>query len=240
MAGVVAGEENPNPIMVTQNTSITVNYRVAEYFLCPQCEDRLNKGGENWTLKNSYRGASDFPIQDALLRADSKHVLGQLQKARMFDARSMATINLPRLVDFATAIFWKASARKWKALDHSTQLEFGPYEHKFRDFLLGNGPFPNRAALLISVSGDPKPDVVSIYPYGGKTLRGMNGVRQYRFAIPGMAFWLHIGNIPAVLRAACAHHSGTLFLASNLNEMFMRDATSLFAVLDKNRNKPVR
>jgi hypothetical protein len=234
MVGENAGEKNPNTVFVTQSTSTAISYRVAEYFLCAACEGRLNNGGEIWTLKNAYRGGVAFPLRDVLMNVSP---LGMLSQGKMIDASSLPKISISKLVYFATSVFWKASGREWRGLDHPVKLDFGPYEQQFRHFLLGKGPFPDRAALLISVSGNSKPHVVAIYPYGGKPLNDMRGARQYRFAIPGMAFWLQLGEISAALRALCAHHSGILFLASDLNEMFMRDGTALFAKLDQNRKR---
>lgn len=221
------GDGNPNPVFVTENLCKQVNYRVAEYVLCPMCEDRLNRLGETWTLRNSYRGGPTFPLRDSLVGSPAIYTL---QQARLVDTRVLPTVDLSKLVYFAAAIFWKASAATWWAIDHPTRLDFGPYEKKFRQFLLGEEPFPDRAALLINVSGDGNPHIGAIYPYGGGRIQG---IRQYRFAIPGMAFWLHIGQVSAALRAACAHHSGILCLAPGLNEVYVRDMGSLMAKFPK-------
>lgn len=226
-------QRNPNSVFVTPNAKKPINYRVAEYLLCPACEDRLNKGGETWTLKNSYRGGQTFPLQEALVDAPAVYTLTQ---AKIIDARSLPPIDMPKLVYFAASIFWKASARQWWAIDHPTQLDFGPYGQRFRQFLLGEQPFPDRAALLINISGNPDPHIGAIYPYGGGRVQG---TRQYRFAIPGMAFWLHLGQLPEALRAACAYHSGSLCLAPDLNEMYVRDMGTLIAKFDKARKSRV-
>ena len=36
----------PNPILITQKRAIQIDYRIAEYLLCPACEERFNKGAE--------------------------------------------------------------------------------------------------------------------------------------------------------------------------------------------------
>lgn len=136
----------------------------------------------------------------------------------------MPQIETSKLVYFAASVFWKGAARRWSAVDHAMQLAFGANQERFRQFLLGEASFPDRAALIINVSGDPAPHIAAIYPYGGGRTKG---TRQYRFAIPGMAFWLHFGQIPDALRMLCAHHSGNLCLAPNLNEMYERDLGAL-------------
>jgi hypothetical protein len=222
-------QKNKNPIFVTSSTSKAMNYRVAEYLLCPTCEDRLNRGGEAWTLKNSFRGGEIFPLREALVSVPPVYTLTQ---ARIIQARSLPAIDMSKLIHFATSIFWKASAREWWALDHSTQLDFGPYNERFRRFILGEQPFPDRAALLINISGNPIPHIGAIYPYGGSRVQG---TKQYRFAVPGMAFWLHLGEIPEALREACAYHSGMLCLADNLNEMYVRDMGAVISKFEAGR-----
>lgn len=225
---------NPNPIFVTEKTAKPINFRLAEHFLCPECEDRLNKNGETWTLRNAYRGKSTFPLRDAISQAP---VILSLSQTHRINAKSFPTVDLEKLIYFGASIFWKASARQWWALDHPTQLEFGLYEDCLGQFLLGKRPFPERASLLINLSGNPNPHVGAIYPYGGGRVQG---TRQYRFAIPGIAFWLHLGQIPAPLRAMCAHHSATVCLTPDLNEMFVRDMGSLIAKSERFRASKLR
>ena len=229
-------QRNPNPVFVTPNLSQQISYRVAEYLLCPTCEDMLNKRGESWTLRNSYRGGHEFPLRAALSGVTPTYTLTQ---AEIIDARTVRGIDISKIVYFAVSVFWKASARRWRAMDHATQLDFGPYEKSFRKFLLGEQRFPDQAAMIVSVSGNPSPHTGAIYPYGGGRI---NGTRQYRFAIPGMAFWLHLGRITETLRVVCAYNAGSLCLAPDLNEMYVRDMGALIARFDKSgkRVNPMR
>src|SRR5262249_22818625 len=119
------------------------------------------------------------PLRDALANAPTVY---PLSLAEVVDARSVPNLILSKLVHFAVGVFWKASARRWWAVDHVVQLDFGPYETKFRQFLLGNATLPDSTALLVGVSRNPSPHVGAIYPYGGGRIEG---TRQYRFAIPG-------------------------------------------------------
>ena len=182
---------DPNPIFVTKSTTKPLNFRVAEYFLCPNCEGRLNRCGETWTLKRAYRGNTKFPLRDSISHGPR---LISLQKADLIDARGLLTVDLEKLIYFAVnGTSGKACARKWWALDHPTQLEFGPYEERFRQFLLAEQPFPDSAALLINVSADPQPHIGVIYPYGGGRVQR---ARQYRFAIPGHGVLASFGANP--------------------------------------------
>ena len=63
------GEPNPNPVLISKKRAVQKNYRLAEYFLCPTCEETLNKHGETWVLRNAYRGQNHFPMRSALEQA---------------------------------------------------------------------------------------------------------------------------------------------------------------------------
>jgi hypothetical protein len=178
--------DNPNPVYVTLNVAKAVNFRVAEYLLCPECEDRLNKGGEMWTLANAYRGKGKFPLREFVSQGSTRI---SLQNADLIDAKDLPNIKLEKLIYFSISIFWKACSRRWQLLDRKVQLEFGPYEERFRQFLLGQ-PFPDTAAVLISISADPAPHLAAVYPHSGGRVQG---TRQYRFGIPGMTVWLQPG-----------------------------------------------
>lgn len=217
----MAGDSNPNPVVVTEQRAFQTNFRIAEYFLCPTCEERLNNGGENWVLQNAYRGGEAFPMRNALAGALQ---IGQLNTAKFFDVSQAPGFQLQKLIYFITGIFWKAAAREWNSVDHKTQLDFGPYEQRFRSYLMGGTPFPDRAALIINLAGNPKPVICAIYPYGGGRIAG---TKQYRLALPGMAAWLHLGHLPEALKEMCAARRNLVALVDDLDRMFVRDGGPL-------------
>lgn len=220
----MAGESNPNPVVITKNRAFQTNYRIAEYFLCPLCEDRLNRDGETWVLRNSYRGGDTFPMRSAQSHAQP---LVRLSDALLLDVSTASQFQLPKLVHFAAGIFWKAAASKWHAVDHDLQLDFGPYKERFRRHLLGQYPFPERAALLINISGNPRPLIFALFPYfGGR----VSGTWQYRVALPGLVFWLHLGHLPGPLKAFCAVRNNAVFLIADLDAVFLRDGGKLLSL----------
>jgi len=220
----MAGDLNPNPVVITEKRAVQTNFRVAEYFLCPHCEDRLNKGGETWVLRNAYRGGEAFQMRSALSKALP---LVRLSDALLLDVSTVPDFQLPKLIYFAAGIFWKAAARKWHAVDHDVQLDFGPYAERFRRYLLGRDPFPERAALIVNVFGNPRPLICAFFPYFGGRI---SGTSQYRMALPGLVFWLHLGHLPGPLKALCAVRNNAVFLVSNLDTVFVRDGGKLISL----------
>jgi hypothetical protein len=146
-----------------------------------------------------------------------------LSQASIIDGKPVVGVDLDQLIYFAVSVFWRAGARKWDALDHSTQISLGPYQEQLRKFLLGQEPFPDRAALLVNVTTNVTPQLSATFPYSDRA----NGVRQHRFSLPGMAFWLHLGRIQEPLRYLCAAHSGVICYTKTLDANYEREMGSL-------------
>jgi len=58
---------NPNPVLVSEDVSMISSEQAKDYLLCAKCEDRFNKGGEDWVLKNCWHNENEFPLRSALV-----------------------------------------------------------------------------------------------------------------------------------------------------------------------------
>ena len=214
------GVKNSNPVIITAKQATTKSFQISEHLLCPECENLLRLGGEEWVLKNGYRGGSGFALQSALSKARPLEVL---EKASIIDGRTVPGVDVGQLVYFGVSVFWRASARKWDALDHSIELSLGPYREKLRRFLLRQEAFPEQAVLIVNVSAAPPRLLGATFPYSNR----VNGIWQHRFSLPGMAFWLHLGQFKDPLPALCAAHSGIICYSRTLDENYEREMLPL-------------
>ena len=214
-----AGQKNANAVHVTAKQATTKSFQIAEYLLCPECEERLRVGGEDWVLANGFRGTGSFPIHSVLAGATP---FAKLTQASIIDARAIAGIDLQQLAYFALSVFWRAGACQWNALDHYSQISLGPYQETLRQYLLG-GSFPYQAILIANVADNPSPQLGAVFPYSNR----VNGVWQHRFSMPGMAFWLHHGRFKDQLPALCAVRSGVICHAAKLDDNYEREMGAL-------------
>jgi len=90
---------------------VATSKEIWAYLLCSECEQRFHKYGENYVLKNCYRGPADFPLQTALVQSGPPIVL---PKARVYRTQNVSGIEIDKLVYFASSMFWRASAHLWK------------------------------------------------------------------------------------------------------------------------------
>src|SRR5687768_6818881 len=58
---------NPNPVLMNEEVSLASAEQARDYFLCADCEQRFNRNGEDWILRNCWHNETEFPLRLALL-----------------------------------------------------------------------------------------------------------------------------------------------------------------------------
>ncbi|HWA94053.1 MAG TPA: hypothetical protein VG844_05585 [Terracidiphilus sp.] len=196
----VKSKENPNPVLITKEVTLTSSRQPKDFVLCAECEERFNENGERWVLANMAREES-FHLQ-AFLSAQGP--IDQNEDFAIFAGAKIQSVNIDALVYFAMSIFWRSSIHSWPGITSRTeQLNLREFLEPIRQFLLG-GKFPQNAAIFITVW--PKLDVprIAYTPREGEA----PGYRVFNFMIPGIEFRLFLGSaIPPVLFQTCAQQS---------------------------------
>ena len=126
---------SPNAVVVSKTNSWLSSRQVSDYVFCAECEALLNEGGEQWVLANCWRGGASFKLRDSLRRSEPS-----LGKSGMlvFEASQIPSIQVTKLVYFASSIIWRASIHIWKYEGHQLKtLDLGVgYQEEFRLYLL--------------------------------------------------------------------------------------------------------
>jgi hypothetical protein len=147
----VRGEgKNPHPLVVETEKAFQTADQIRAHLLCSDCEQRFAKSGESTFFRYCYRRPEEFKLLEILLALNP-----------LLDDERWAVYALPesehRVVEqigyMGLSILWKSAAHGWRDRDHTVpSIRFGPYQEQTRQFLLGIGPFPESAALVIEVS----------------------------------------------------------------------------------------
>ena len=116
--------EDSEPVHMTSRIVMQTSRQVHHPLLCRDCEDILNKGGENWLLPLLATIDKKFPLLDIIERFEADVVDGKL---RMYAASRNPTIQIHKLIHFIMGIFWKASIHSWEGGSKAPRIEFGPY-----------------------------------------------------------------------------------------------------------------
>jgi hypothetical protein len=185
--------ENPNPVMSVNGKLIQISDQFRGHVFCADYEDRLNKNGELWTLKNMPQNYdSPSPLQAALQPLDPAHIESNLN---VYNVSNSASFDLQKLVYFGMSIFWRAAVHSWKSSNgkEADKIELGAYEEPIHNYLLEIAPFPDDVAITIDI-WPYIPPLKALQPVVAE--QSDEGER-YWFYIPGIVFFLFVGpNIP--------------------------------------------
>jgi hypothetical protein len=182
--------QNPNPIRVNPSIAVATSHEVRQFFLCSSCEDRFNKGGERWMLRNCAQPDSSFPLHGKVIPLP-----GIGSEVKLYATNGDPEIDATQIEYFAASVLWRAAATDWR--NHNTRLEMGPYEERFRRYLLNEEPFPQNAALRIFLASPTAAKLLALLPMPHR----VNGMRCFTFLIPGIAFTFILANhIPEELK----------------------------------------
>jgi len=138
-------------------------------------------------MANCSRLGSGFKFRDELIAQGERPPQNGIE---FYILHEPLNTKVEQCLYFAASVFWRASAHVWAiAGQELKQTCLDPYNSEFRDYLLGRGAFPEKAALVLSVSSEEVPDNVFVPP----TMHEHNGCIRHKFYIPGLLFILFVG-----------------------------------------------
>jgi hypothetical protein len=200
----------PHPVFVTPDVSVMTSEQTSERLLCADCEQRFNRGGEDWILRQCWKTEADFPLYDTLKKTLAPRNV--LTNHIRWETAGIAAIDMEKLAYFAASVIWRAGVHDWRVLKQKRpRLRLGPYEEALRQYLVG-GSFPQNVILMVAVSGvtDSVRNITITFPYLKDHQRDY---RLYVFRIPGIAFLIYAGNaLTPPMRAMCSYHSPERFI----------------------------
>ena len=226
-------EKNPNPWQLTPRGAVQTSRQDRAPLLCRECEQRFSKNGENYVLGQCLREDRRFPLA-SVLAARRPDLFSIQTSTRIYYAAQIPEINVPALAYFAASIFWRGSIHAWKE-DGTVPVRLGPFQERFRQYLLGLEAFPKDCALWVVVREGRRIDRLAYAPIGERK----GNVHVYKFPMPGLAFSLTVGkNFPANYRATCLIHGpgNPLIMTTLVDELLLDEAAAMQERrLDQNR-----
>jgi hypothetical protein len=181
---VTEADAPPNPLIITPQATFTSSRQFSGYLLCVECEDKFRTLGEDWAVSQCYSGRGKFPLRDHVLEAK---LVSEGPMGKFYAARSNPNINVAALTFFAASVFWRAAVRTWRLLKSGLpyRIALGPYEEQFREYLLGEAPFPPSAALWVWVARHETPSRAATPPDSHR----VGQCRIHFFDVPGVRFF---------------------------------------------------
>ena len=199
-------------VAIQDGVAVQTSRQMSAPLLCADCEQTLNRGGENWVLRNCYRGDGDFPLAALLLDESTQRSPLAPDLYKLGSATA-----LRHLTHFGAGVFWRAAARSWTLLRGGTpvRLSLGPYEERLRRFLLEGQRFPEGVYLFVVLDNGVSNESAVLYP-PQETERG-DSYRHYQFLIPGLFFQAVLGSkVPRGLKSISMQPGGFILVTNGL------------------------
>ncbi len=216
------------PVRMTPNEIAVANEEVTAYLLCEECEQQLNRDGENWLLPKLATIEKTFPFYDLLVTGPPDTVENGVAA---YACSRNQKIGFRKLTNFAVGVFWKASVHSWRKGKPGPLIELGKYREPLRLFLLREGGFPEYASLTIGIMPPEK----AVIGFNMPQLRGTRPYHQYLFYVPGMIFILSVG------RQVTGQQKEICFFSNPLHPIILADLSQdIYKLLGRNIKNAVK
>jgi hypothetical protein len=216
--------QNPNPWTLTENGAVQTSRQPKTPLLCKQCEGLFSKEGEDWIFRNGRQKDNGFPLLK-VLKSKRPDVSSVHSPTKIYYTDHIPEINTQALTYFATSMFWRGSVHNWN--DNGTiPVPLGPYQERFRRYLLGDEVFPRNCTLWVVVREGGSVERLTYQPMGKKD----GGVHTFKFPMPGFGFTLMIGRaLPLQIREKCVVNGPgkPIFVTSIIENILEKDATQM-------------
>jgi hypothetical protein len=214
----------PHPTLITKTKTVQTSSQLKRRLLCKVCEDRLNSGGESWVLKHCRQVDGSFPLRDILSGRTPAHLQ---TPTKVYAAARIPEISIPKIAYFAASIFWRGTLHGWNE-DGSVPINLGPFEERFRRYLVGGEPFPREACLWVMVREGGGIEQLTYTPLQER----VHGLHTCKFPMPGFAFMLIVSkNTPASYRSMCFVNApgNPIFLTPLIEPLLLNEGVRLLA-----------
>lgn len=194
-------EGEHRPIKVGGGFVLPTDRQTQAYLLCEDCEDILNRGGEEWISDKLARWERTFPLYDLLVKLPPDF---DEEGNVLYWAAKNPEIKVDKLTHFALGMFWKASVHSWSGTGTDPRIGLGPYSEEIRAWLRGESGFPKYTFLTVVVSPPLRAQISLIDPYEAVRQEW----RSFFVHVPGVLFMLNVGKtVDAAMQFMCIHNN---------------------------------
>lgn len=189
----------------TDGSAILTDKHVKSKFLCDECEQMLNRNGEDTVMREYKRSPNNFKLLDKLEQHKPRTIH---EEQYWYHAAVLNDVDSESYLYFASSVFWKASSRKWGRMADIYRYALGrEYTDQFRQYLMGLSEFPEKACLAVYVNSKRGPQDFAQFP----SFEKREGYHAHSFQIPGIKFVMVVGQ-KAITDAAIYHNNAIAFV----------------------------
>jgi hypothetical protein len=174
------------PIVFNSKLAYEGSHQMQAPLLCLDCEDILNKGGENWMTPLFAKADGSFGFHDLLTSVPPAMVVDD---AHVYLAANNPQIQSEKLIHFAMGIFWKAAVHPWIPGEKEPLIDLREYVESIRKYLRGESSYPDEMILNVGILPVPVKHLAISAPYQGSNTT----VTNFLFYAVGIEFTLLVG-----------------------------------------------
>jgi hypothetical protein len=184
---IVSRAKNPHPVRLAGSERDQSSRQATHHLLCPGCEKLFDHNGENWMLRNLYRGHGVFRLRDLIEKSTP---LSDEPDDAIYSAAALPAGAVDQIVYFSCSVFWRASIRDWQVSGKKYEaIDLGPYQQQVREYLLAKATFPANATLTVILSKLRQAAIAFNFP---DTVR-LGTCHCHTLHVPGITFQLTLG-----------------------------------------------
>ena len=220
----VSKTKNSVPIQQSSRGSLRTSKQATKRLLCGDCEKRFDQRGENWMLRNIYRGHGRFRLREMI---EATTPFSTSDELKLYSGKVLPEGGIDSLSYFGLSIFWRAAVCDWQAADRKyNAIHLGPFQEDVRKYLSGLTPFPDTAILMVVLSSLGKPPIMFNFP----TTTHLKVIRSMFSKLPGVTFSLQVSrHLPAEAAFLCVARSeqNLIFVSPHGDRRLQRGALAL-------------
>lgn len=184
-------DDGEDPIVMTTEVVIKTSHQIRDYVLCASCEDRFNKGGEQYVTSLVWRRRNGFPLLDRLRLA----LPMQREPDHHVFSGGQVGIDTDKLAYYALSVVWRSGIHQWKAIGNQTTpvVLAAEEEESIRKYLLGETELPGNIGVVVSVCTDVASQVLVLPP---TMLGNTQSYLIYRLLVRGIDFNVLVATAP--------------------------------------------
>ena len=177
---------NPHPIVISADGPRQSSNQVRDYVFCYDCEQIFNQKGESW-VHGQIATTAGFPMLEPLRRYTPIFLEPDMG---LYDASAILEWDCEALLHYGAGVFFKAGVHDWPTEGGETKIDLGPYLEPLRNFVLGQGGFPDKYMnLALSIAGSAKPFLGCLPPVRVHDPE----THKYQYYVCGLMYTLMVG-----------------------------------------------
>jgi hypothetical protein len=195
---VLCGTPEYPPVRMTEQVMMPTTRQIHDHLFCFDCEQRLSREGEAWTIPLLSVHGGPFPLRERLVKHEPMWNDGS---TAIFAAGENSEIDVAKLTHFGVGIFYKGAVHPWRGNKDEPWIALEPEEiAALRKYLQGEAELPSNMAMSVIVDSSPV-----CYPAFHEPYRTQHAeFKSYCTFVPGVVFNLFIGpNAQTELKGVC-------------------------------------